>query len=447
MDAHMLLDVPGPAARRQPGSSQLPAQPKTLRDTGLEQRMVLDLAAKALSLHGKTHLSGLSSHLKLPASILREVLDAMQAERLVENEWRGETDLDFQYQLTQSGRQYAADCMAVSRYAGPAPVTLQAYADVLAQQSARGRSAERITAGDMQAAFAGDCLPAAVRDTIGAAMHAGRSLLLYGAPGSGKTTLARKLGRLQPGAIAVPYALVVERQIVQLFDPAVHAAPEPLQARLNAERRSVDNRWALCQRPVVIVGAQLDEAALELRLDQATGVLHAPVQLQANGGMLVVDDLGRQRGGGAAILDRLSCALESGFDQVALHGSHKLNIPFDAMTVFATNLDPRALLDEAQMRRIDYKAHVGALPEAGYRQLFRQQCRMQGIECDEAALDYLVGRLHTAARRPLLAGYPRELLARITEFAGYAGMAPRLTVAALDQAWASMFAAPTLAEG
>lgn len=443
----MLLDVPGSVARRHPESSRLPAQPKTLRETGLEQRLVVDLVTKSISQHGKTHLSGLSAQLRLPASVLREVLESMQADRLVENAWRGDTDLDVQYQLTMSGRQHAADCMAVNRYVGPAPVTLQAYADVLARQSARKHAADRISAADMEAAFADDCLPADVRNTIGAAMHAGRSLLLHGAPGSGKTTLARKLGRLQPGIIAVPYALVVEQQIVQLFDPAVHIAPSPVQLRQQAERRSIDSRWTMCQRPVVMVGAQLEEAALEMRLDHASGILHAPVQVQANGGMLVVDDLGRQRGGGSDILNRLACALEAGFDRVALHGSHKLSIPFDAMMLFATNIDLRTLLDDAQMRRIDYKAHVGALPVAAYRQLFRQQCRAFGMACDDALLDHLVGKLHAAWNKPLLASYPRELLVRITEFSSYAGLAPRLCIAALEQAWTSIFAAPILAEG
>ncbi|HEU4852130.1 MAG TPA: ATP-binding protein [Telluria sp.] len=446
LESEILLEVPGSVARADPAPVRLPAPPKTVRDTGLDQRMLIDLVAKSVSQLGKAHLPVLGGQLRLPVGVLREVLDAMQAERLVETTWRGETDLDIQYQLTMGGKQHAAECLARCRYTGPAPVTLSSYGELLERQSARGVADERLGAAEIEAAFADDFLARSVRDLIGAAMHAGRSLLLHGAPGSGKTTLARKLGRLQKGVIAVPYALVVEHQIVQLYDPAIHLAPSPVQARLLGERRAVDSRWAMCRRPVVLVGAQLDADTLEMRRDDVSGVLHAPAQMQANGGMLVVDDLGSQRGSPGDIVARLACARAAGFDQVVMHGSHKLNIPFDAMTVFATNRDPRTLLDEAQMRRIDYKVHVGALGEPGYRQLFRQQCRVLGLACDEAALDHLVGSLHARTRKPMLASYPRELIARIAEFASYAGAEPRLTAAALDQAWSSMFAATTSAE-
>lgn len=446
MDAEILLEVPGCAARREIPSVRHPSQPKSLRETGLDAQLLTELVAKVLSQYGKTHLSVLGNQLRLPVSVLNEVLDSMQAERLIENTWRGETDLDVRYQLTMAGKQHAAECLARSRYCGPAPVTLQAYAEVVASQSARSRAAERVAAADMAAAFADDFLPEAVRDTIGAAMHGSRSLLLHGAPGSGKSTLARKLGRLQRGVIAVPHALVVDQQIVQLFDPGIHLAPSAVQLRLQGERRSIDNRWVMCQRPLVVVGAQLHDGGLEMRRDEVSGVLYAPPQLQANNGMLVIDDLGRQRGM-VDILDRLSCALEAGVDQVTLHGSHKMNMPFDAMTIFATNVAPHQLLDAAQMRRIDYKVHLGALDPEAYRQLFRQQCRAFDIGFDEAAFDYLAGRLHASSGKPMLAGCPRELLARIVEFASYAGLEPRLCPASLEQAWTSMFASPDHGEG
>jgi energy-coupling factor transporter ATP-binding protein EcfA2 len=416
----------------------LPPQPKSLRETGLDQQFMVELVAKAVYLSGKIHLPLLAGKLRLSVNVLRDVLDFMLAEQMAELTWRGDTDLDVQYQLTASGKLRAAEYLARCRYAGPAPVPLAAYRDVLRRQAARQ---QRLSGAQLQAAFADDVLDHATRDLLGAALHAGRSLLLHGPSGSGKSTLARKLGQLQHGLAAVPYALYLDGRIVQVFDPAVHPAPSPLQARQLEDRRSVDARWALCQRPVVCVGPELDLDALELRFDEANGVYHAPPQVQANGGLLVVDDLGRQRAPAAALVNRLVAALESGADQLSAQGNHKVALPFEVQVAFVTNCAPAALFDTAQLRRLGYKVRLGPLSEANYRLLFRHQCRAARVVFDEPALDYLVHQLHQPAGVPLLAAYPREVVGRIADFAAYADVAPRLTVPALDQAWTSMFAA------
>lgn len=434
----------GPAVRGAPGPDEpmasMPPQPKTVRDTGLEYALIAELVLKAMYAIGKTHLPILTGKLRLSVNVLREVLDAILAEQLAEVAGRGDSDLDVHYQLTASGRQRAQEYLARCRYVGPAPVTLQAYRDVALRQVGRHGGAARIGAAELAAAFADDCLDPAVRELLGAAMQSSRSLLLYGPSGSGKTTLARKLGRLQQGLVAVPYALLVDQEIVQFHDPVLHLAPSPLQSRQVEDRRSVDTRWSLCQRPLVQVGAELSEAMLDLRHDPAGGVYHAPPHFMANGGILLVDDLGRQRVPAADLLNRWAGPLDAGIDQLTLHGGQKVAVPFDVTLVFATNLAPQLLLDEAFMRRVGYKIHVGALSEPSYRNLFRHQCRVTRIAYDEAALEHLVTRLHAPSGRPLLASTPRELLGRIADFAGFAGAAPRLTVPALEQAWISMFA-------
>jgi hypothetical protein len=196
----------------------------------------------------------------------------------------------------------------------------------------------------------------------------------------------------------------------------------------------------MCQRPLVQVGAELGADMLGLRHDGFGGCYQAPPHLKANNGIFVIDDLGRQQVASGDLLNRFMQPLERALDQLSLQGGHKFTVPFELVLVLATSLAPRALLDESALRRLGYKIEVGPLSASGYRNLFREQCRSARIVFDETALRYLVDELHAGSGRPLLASYPRELLSRIADFAGFAGMPARLTVAALDQAWLSMFA-------
>lgn len=420
---------------------RMPQQPKTVRETGLEQSLIVELVAKAMFSTGRMHLPVLTGKLRLSINVLREVLGFMLAEQLVEVASRGDSDLDVNYQLTGMGKQRAAEFMARCRYVGPAPVTLEAYRDLVLRQSRRYSRPGCVSAADVAAAFAEDSLEPRIHDLIGAALQSSRSLLLYGPSGSGKTMLARKLGQLQQGVAAVPYAILADQDIVLVHDPLLHLAPLPSQVRQAEDRRSTDSRWALCQRPLIQAGAELGPEMLDLRYDEAGGVYHAPPHIMANNGMLLVDDLGRQRMPTADLLNRWSAPLDTGTDHLTRAGGHKISVPFDVTLVFATNLAPHLLLDESSMRRIAYKIQVGAMSEAHYRALFRRQCRLTRIACDDAVLEYLLGFLHASTGRALLASYPGELLGRIADFAGFAGVEPRLTVPALEQAWTSMFAA------
>lgn len=420
----------------------LPPQPKSLRETGLERQLVVELIAKLLFVDGRTHLSALTTRLRLSLNVLREVLDFMVGEQVVEVAWRGESDIEVQYQLTGSGKQRATAFLERCAYIGAAPVTLEAYRAMVARQSWRAQE-QRIGSDDLAAVLGGAHAGPGMLDVVGAALHSGRSLLLYGPPGSGKSTLALQLGQLLHGLVAVPYAIVAGQDIIQLYDPAQHLPPAPQHvshARQALERRSTDIRWVLCQRPVIHVGAELDAGMLELRHDAGGGCYQAPPHVRANNGMLVVDDLGRQRLSAPELLTRLMQPLARGVDQLGLPGGVKLSMPFDNALVLATNVPPGELLDPALLRRIGYKVHVGPLADSAYRALFRQQCHLAGIGVDETVLQHLLQQLHGAGGRPLLASYPQELLSRISDFAGFAGSAPRLTVAALEQAWASLFA-------
>ena len=428
----------------------LPRQPRTVGDTGLDLRLLSTLVLKTLHTTGRAPLPLLSGKLRLSVSVLREVLGAMTVEQHVEVAWSGDSDIDVQHQLTPIGQRAALECLAQCPYIGPAPVTLDGYRAMVERQSLRrpavcpperqGGRPSSSTCGPTPAALAAmladDGLDPGQRELLGAALHAQRPLLLHGPTGCGKTTLARKLARLLPGAVAVPYALLVGEHIVPFHDPLRHPAPLSL-GRQPEERRSCDARWAICQRPLVHVGAEIDASMLTLHPDPDSGIHHAPLQLQANNGILVVDDIGRGRAPVAELLAAWLGMLD-GAPARLVAGGHGETMPFDAMLVFVTNLAPANVLDPAFLRRIAYRVGLGPLAEPAYRALLRRASLLHGIECDEAAIDHLVMRLHRASGTPLLACYPHELLGRVLDFAGFAGTEPRLTIAALEQAWNSI---------
>lgn len=436
--------LPGSAGADADAAGLPPPAPRSLRDTGLPQQFVVELIAKALYLAGKTHLPALTTRLHLPITVLREALDFMVGEHVAEVAWRGESDIDIQYQLTAAGKQRAAGWMERCRYVGPAPVTLDAYRAMVERQALH---APPLGADELGTEFADQLLSPRVLQMLGAAMYAGRTILLYGPSGSGKSTLARKLGALQQGLIAVPHAVLVGQDVVQVHDPLVHLAqhgprgPQLRQSRLATERRSVDARWVQCERPVVALDADVTADMLDLQADIPNGCYRAAPQLKANNGLLIVDDLGRQRLVASELLNRFSQAQELRRSQLSLAGGYHFDAPCRMRLVFATSLAPDALLDASSLRRVGYKIPVGPLGAASYRALFRQQCLAFGVLYDDAALRYLMDELHAGSALPLLAAYPQELLGRIVDFAGYNGTPPRLTIDALDQAWTSMFAA------
>jgi hypothetical protein len=415
----------------------LPLLPKTVSDTGLSQQLLVELVAKAIYMHGRMHLPMLAARLKLAINVLNEVLGFMTAQHLAEIVRRGATDIDVEYQLTDAGKLRAAQIMERCRYIGPAPVTLAAYREMTERQSVRSN---RITRQQLQAAFADLLLKPELQDQVGAAMNSGRPLFLYGPAGSGKTYLAERLGRLLQGLVLLPYAIEVDNEIIQLFDPLVHE-PVAIEAEHQSlDRRASDSRWLLCKRPLVLTGGELTLEMLDLRYDRRAGFYQAPPHFKANNGLFIVDDLGRQQIAPRDLMNRWIVPMDRGYDQLSLHTGYHFTVPFDVAVVFSTNLQPEEIADEAFLRRLGYKLHVGPLSRDEYREVLRRHAQTIGLAFDETAFRYLVDTLHQDSGRPLLACTPRDLLGQVIDYARYEGQSPRMTAPALERAWHTYFA-------
>ena len=439
--ARVLLDET--VASLPSAEGELPPAPRSLEETGLAFLSLVELLTKVLFLRGQLRLIELSAHIRLPASVVEKLLGFMRTERLCEVVRRGGTDGDVDYQLTDAGRTRAAGYLARNQYAGVAPVSLDAYAQVVARQSVAGM---RVTRRDVARGFHGVVVKPRIRDQFGAAMNSGRAIFLYGPAGSGKTFLAERLRGLLHGTVAIPHAITVDDEVIQVFDPFVHT---PVQAGAHAanaasvlDRKAPrDARWVECERPVAITGGELTLAMLDLEFDRSAGYYRAPPHLKANNGIVIIDDLGRQLVSPRELMNRWIVPLDRHRDYLTFHSGYKFMVPFDVVLIFSTNLNPGDLADPAFMRRLGHKIHVGALTEDEYKAIFRQVCDELGIAYVETVFEHLVRNHHQREQRPLLACYSRDLLGQIRDFARYEGAEPQLTPQAIDRAWDNYFIA------
>lgn len=433
MNAPLIAAMSAPADAR---------APRSVEETGLPFLFLTELIAKVLHQRGQLRLPELASHLKLGAAVIDPLIAFLRTEKLCEVSRIGSsgTDADLSYQLTEAGRQRAATALARNAYAGPAPVTLAAYTAQVAAQSVGN---VHVTRAAMTEAFDDVVVNPQVLAQLGAGMNSGRALFMYGLAGSGKTYLAERLRDLLTGAIAVPYALMVDGEVIPFFDAVQHVpAGVCVLAPSGIDRGATpDGRWVRdVRRPAALAGGELTLEMLDLRFDPHTRLYQAPPHLKSNNGIFIIDDLGRQRCTPEALMNRWIVPMDRNVDYLTLHTGHTFQVPFDVIVVFSSNFVPQRLSDGAFLRRLGYKIEVPPAAPHEYETLFRQACERTGVAFDADAFAYLL-QLHEAREVPLLACHPRDLLRQLSDLARYEDRAPELSRRTLDWAWDNYFAA------
>jgi energy-coupling factor transporter ATP-binding protein EcfA2 len=440
------LHTHSPGTAHTPTAGELPPAPRTPADTGLPLQLQTELLLKVMLQHGLSHVQELSAHLKLPIGVLEALFSHLRRDNLVEVRRRGAMDGDVSYSLTQAGRARAGEALARNLYCGPAPVSLEDYTAQVQAQSVSGMG---VTQSQLKQVLADVVVREELLDQFGAAMNSQRAIMVYGPAGSGKTYLCEQMARLLSGPVAIPHAIDVGGEIIRFFDPLVHH-PLPPQgspaATLDMRHRS-DERWVLCERPVVVTGGELTLEMLDLVFDPRAGYYQAPPHFKANNGLFLVDDLGRQLVTPQQLLNRWIIPMEQRHDYLMLRNGGKFKIPFDSLLFFSTNMRPTAIADDAFLRRIGYKIHVGPVAREDYRRIAREVCAEYGVPYTDEAFEVLVDDYHGRHARPLLACTPRDLVSQIADYAAYRGIAPSLTPDLLDWAWHNHYASRDSAEG
>lgn len=421
----------------------VPKEPTSVDETGLGLSFLSDLALKLLYFQGYVTGADIAEKMRLPfGGVVDRVLEFLKREMLCEIKGGGHlSQSSYRYTITGKGIERAREILERGQYAGPAPVTLTDYSVGIQNQPMLTTSIHEHT---MRQAVEHLVVNDEMLDRLGPAANSGRSIFLYGDPGNGKTVIAEGIGRVVLGAeMYIPYAVEVGGMVIKVYDPVNHQLaeePEPNSADEHpAIRARYDRRWLKVQRPVIMTGGELTLETLDLVWDPAAKYYEAPFQMKSNGGMFLIDDFGRQQVRPRDLLNRWVVPLEKRVDYLTLHTGQKIEVPFEVLIVFSTNLEPRDLVDEAFLRRIRHKIEIGDPSFEEFREIFRRECISHDITFDEEALGFLLREYYIKPGNPMRACHPRDLLDEIVDIAHYRGTTPMLSRELIQMACKAYF--------
>jgi predicted ATPase with chaperone activity len=413
-----------------------PSELHSENDSGLSASLIEDLVLKYLS--GKGAVSGreIADHICLPLAVLENRYAAMRSRQEIAPVRSGMLG-DHVYQLTDQGRNNAQRAMHECAYAGPAPVPLEDYVNSVRAQNIRSEKPRR---RQLEAAFSDILVSPDLLSRLGPAINAGRGMFIYGPPGNGKTTIAQRITRCFGQTIFVPYAIVDDGQIIKLFDASCHQQVRSSNESIIREA-GFDRRWVRIQRPTVVVGGELTMDNLELKHSTVSNVSEASLQLKSNCGCLLIDDFGRQRVDPLQLLNRWIVPLENQVDYLTLANGKKIEVPFEQLIIFSTNLEPNTLADDAFLRRIPFKIEIDDPNNEEYHSLWQMAAEKQGIEYSPEMIDYLIQKHYVACGRRLRRCQARDLLEQIECYCEYNECTPTINEENLDYAVRNYFTA------
>jgi len=409
-----------------------PPEPTTIEETGLGLGFLSDLALKILYFQGYVTGAEIADKMCLPfMGVIERIMEFLKREMLCEIKGAGGGlgQSSYYYTITGKGIDRAREILERGQYVGPAPVTLTEYSDgILAQPMLTSEINEDVMRHSVAHLVVNDIM----LERLGPAVNSGRSIFLYGAPGNGKTVIAESIGQVVLGAeMYIPYAVEVGSMVIKVFDPVSHKLAPDTEASDPANSRSMrrrhDRRWVKVQRPVITTGGELTLETLDLVWDDGAKYYEAPFQMKSNGGMFLIDDFGRQQVRPRDLLNRWVVPLEKRYDYLTLHTGQKIEVPFQVLIVFSTNLEPRDLVDEAFLRRIRHKIDIVNPTFDEFREIFRRECKIRNIPFDETGLSFLLNEYYIKPDRPVRACHPRDLLDEIVDISRYKGISPVLS--------------------